>query len=239
MVKWLAIESAKFLANLGSKHARPPPPLKAEPVVVWNVFFIYVALVIGGTSLAITLPEIIVLAPIKARHGWEYCEAVPLTALLGSEVGTGLLSSTVVGGSLPIVALQLFFVLYEAGATVASMIIATNVLMSEGVSECGTALASLVCAVLVFIENIPFVLLWMVLLNVRWHRDEPGMPLVAMHAILPPARWEKWLLPPFMRKSTLYDLDAVAEDEETSSGCSTSPFVPRGGESSSTKGGAE
>lgn len=198
----LASFAAKALAA-----GKPSPPLRAEPATIWNVFFLYASLVLGGSSLIISLPELIVLAVLKSRDGWEGCAAVDLTVLVGCSVALGVLSFCISpwGSSALAIASQWALCATEAALATTMIGIGAQVLASSSIRSCYLAAVSLGCGVLALFEGLPTLGLWTALLALSWHRDSNELPLVNLYRMLPPQHVERALcVPQWMRASTLY-----------------------------------
>ena len=201
MLKKLAFAFAEKLAA-----GKPAPPLKYERARVWDAFFFYVGVLFAGTSLLYTLPELVALSVIKSHTGWDKCAGVPLTALVGSEVFTGIVSLFLIGGSVCQTASQFMCCLYEAAASLAILAIAAPVIATEGAAECGTAVASLACAFIGLVEGMPYVLGSFALLALSCYRHDPELPLVNLYANRPPRIMERSFVPRRFWVSELYEL---------------------------------
>lgn len=216
----LAFFTAGLLSNPGyspsTRHPPPNrhPPLRVAPPAVWDAFFLYVIINLGGLSLSVSLPELMLLTPFKAMACdalgqplmvCDHCGAATLTALLASSVAAGVVSVLLCGSCRCVVAAQWLLSLLELCFSVAGVAVAGNVLTVEGVGACPTAAVSLACSLVELAEAMPFLALWTALLAVRCHRDTPGLPLVNLYVMLPPPWLERWLcIPHMLRASTLY-----------------------------------
>lgn len=216
----LAFFTAGMLSNPGhSPTTRQPPPnrhppLRVAPSVVWDAFFLYVVINLGGLSLSVSLPELLLLTPFKAMACdalgqplmmCDHCGAATLTALLASSVLAGVVSVVLCGSCRCVVVAQWLLSLLELCFSATAVAVAGHVLTIEGVGVCPTTAVSLACSVIELAEAMPFLGVWTALLAVRCHRDTPGLPLVNLYVMLPPRWLERWLcMPHMLRASTLY-----------------------------------
>jgi len=204
----LAARFAYFVGDtLASHHAgKAPPPCKKQPKELWHAFWLYVNLLLVGSSLIVALPEFIVLLIIKATvTGWDHCNSVVLISLSGSIVASGILGCCLWGSSICVIVLQLVFAQCDLGLNIAVIHIGAAELASHGL-ECWTALVALLCACLELLDGLPLAILWTLLLVLRLHQDRTDFPLVNMYKLLPPKEFDKWM-PKELQLCELYDLD--------------------------------
>ena len=211
----LAFKAALALSEQG----KPSPPLRATPAEVWDTFFAYASLLLGGSSLIVSLPELIALTVIKARSGWDGCAAVELTILCGVSVAMGMLSFCVLGSSKCAVALQWSLGAAEAALAMVMIGVGTSVLASDGIESCYTAAISTVCGFLALVEGVPSLGFWTALLAIRCYRDTPELPLVNLYSLLPSPTVERMLRVPLsMRAATLFEVAEADAGGGSSSG---------------------